>query len=431
MGKGKGNLMPKDGNLTAKFCKTVTEPGNYSDGRGLYFQVRGADSKSWLHRYKIHGKRRESGLGSFKDVSLTQARRARDDQRAEIRKAKDPIEERRAVITRKRAEEALSIPFRDIVEKYIERNRSRWKIPPGKEISKSEQVWRSSLERFAYPVIGDLPASEITIGHIDKILEPLFASKPETARKLQQRLALILDLAKVLKFRSGENPATWKGNLEHVFPDEKNRESNNHKALPIDECSAFMAKLRKRESMASSALEYIILTNARQTEALWATWDEINLKAKVWKVPAARMKAGEEHEVPLSARAIEILEDLPRIKGCDFLFPGHVDGKPLTEASTLKLLRKLAPLPEGERPYTVHGFRSTFRDWAGDNTAFDHETIERAMAHKITSETERAYRRGTALEKRRRLMEAWAGFLQKPPAKDEKIVSIRSRRKAS
>ncbi len=392
------------------------------DGGGLYLRVAAGGSKSWVFRYQLGGKRRDMGLGPYPDISLAEARRRSATHRNQRRDGIDPLDARIAQRAAERLSAAKGRSFREAAEEYIERNEAGWRN------AKHRQQWRSTLESYVYPVLGNLAVAAIDTGLVVQALDPIWAEKPETASRVRGRIEAVLDAATVRGWREGPNPAQWKGNLAHVLPARaKVRKTVHHAALPFTEMPAFLAALRDRPGMAARALEFAILTAARTDETLGAKWDEIDLGAKVWAVPAERMKAGREHRVPLSDAALAVLESVRplalRAAGepdpIAPVFPGPRPALPMSQMAMLMLLRRMK---RGD--LTVHGFRSTFSDWAAERTAYPREVVEMALAHAIESKVEAAYRRGDLFEKRRNLMAAWASFCKAPPAGE--VVPLRA-----
>jgi integrase len=399
------------GRLTALKVEKAKEPGMYADGGGLYLRVTPEGARNWVLRYMLDRRPRWMGLGPLGLYSLADARARALDARRKRHEGIDPIEARRAERARQRLEAAKSITFKECAEAYIASHRAGWRN------EKHKYQWPATLNAFAYPVIGALPVQAVDTGLVLKVLEPIWAKKPETASRVRQRIENILDLAKVRGHRDGENPARWRGHLDKLLPaPSKVRKVEHLAALPYAALSAFLASLRPREAVAARALEFLILTAARTGEAMGARWSEIDLLDKTWTVPAARMKAHREHRVPLSPRALAILGDMEALYGgvADaYVFPGGKLGKPLSNMSFLMLLRRmeLADL-------TVHGFRATFKTWASECTSFQNEIVEAALAHVIGGKVEQAYRRGDMFEKRRRLMQQWATFCTTTPAQE-------------
>jgi len=390
--------------LTARRVATETKPGLHADGGGLYLQVSKSGAKSWSFRFTLDGRARQMGLGSVQDMTLAQAREEAAECRRLVRDKRDPIEARKAEHAQRRAEEAKAVTFQDVAERYIAAHEAAWRN------AKHRQQWRNTLATYAYPVLGKLPVAEVTTDLVLQVLQPIWTAKPETATRLRQRIEKVLDYAKARELRQGENPARWRGHLDNLLPERRKVASvRHHAALPWPELPAFMAELRQREAVAARALEFAILTSARTGEVIGATWNEIDMQAKVWTVPAARIKAGKEHRVPLSPRALEILDEM-RLFGTDgYVFPGQRRGRPLSNMAFLMLLKRM-----GRPDLTAHGFRSTFRTWASEATGYPHEVCEAALAHAIPDAVERAYRRGDLFDKRRRLMAEWADFCARP-----------------
>jgi integrase len=368
--------------------------GMYADGGGLYLQVSGNGSRSWIFRFKANGRTRDMGLGSIATVSLAKAREVAAECRQLRLKGIDPIEARKAELVEAQLASARSMTFDQCRDAFIATHKSAW----------HKAQWTNSLATYVSPVFGSLPIQGVDVALVMKVLEPIWGSKPETASRVRGRVERVLDWAKVRGFRQGENPARWRGHLDALLPARgKVRQVRHHAALPYDEIGAFMAEVRDREGIAARALEFTILTAARTGEVLGARWEEMNIQDKVWVVPPSRMKAAREHRVPLSRAAIAVLKQMQALRHTDLVFPGDRRGKPLSNMSMLMMLRRM-----GRSDLTAHGFRSTFRDWAAERTNFPREVAEAALAHVIGDHTEAAYRRGDLFEKRRRLMDAWA-----------------------
>jgi integrase len=409
------------GKLKALTVARVKQAGMYGDGGGLYLQVTNSGSRSWIFRYwtqdrdpatgaplrdetgKVLGRSREMGLGSFVVVSLEQARELASEYRKLRRQGVDPIATHRSL---KAQASAKSITFSKCAQDYIKSHRAGWRN------AKHAQQWENTLATYAEPVLGSLPVQAIDTALVLKAIEPIWATKPEMGSRVRGRIESIINWAKVRGYREGENPARWRGHLDHLLPARsKVRKVKHHAALPYAETPAFVAELHKRDATAARALEFAILTAARSSEVLGARWCEFDLDAAVWAVPSARMKAGREHRVPLAPRALEIIKGMAGLGSSDFVFPGGKEGKPLSEKALFKTLRR-AKVENA----TVHGFRSAFRDWAAERTNFANDICEAALAHTIESKTEAAYRRTDLFEKRRKLMRAWSQFCEAPPA---------------
>jgi len=390
--------MSKSTRLTALQVNRLKKPGRYGDGFGLWLQIGPTGAKSWLLRFQRDGQARQMGLGPVHAISLAEARERAQEARRALVDGIDPIEARRALRAGQAAEAARSTSFRAAAEAYIAAHRAGWKN------AAHAAQWPASLAADVYPVIGDMPVAAIDTAMVLKVLEPIWHAKPESASRIRGRIELVLDWAKARHLRVGENPARWKGHLKMLLPARtKIQPITHHPALPYRDLPKFMAALRKRDGVGSRALEFAILTGARTSEVIKATWDEVDLKAKIWTVPSARMKAGREHRVPLPDRAIAILKILPR-EG-DWIFIGARAGQPLSNMALLAVLKSM-----GRSDLTTHGFRSTFRDWAAETTNFPREVCEMALAHAVGDKVEAAYRRGDMFAKRRALARAWADY---------------------
>ncbi len=394
-------------------------PGLYNDGAGLCLRVSSPTARSWVLRYMLDGKAREMGLGPYPDISLAEARQMAAQARALKARGIDPIANREAVRTRGRLEAARSVSFRHCAEAYIAAKKAGWKN------ARHADQWAATLETYAMPLMADLPVQSIDVGLLHKVLEPIWATKTETASRVRGRIESILDWATVREFRTGDNPARWKGHLENLFSARsKVQKVEHHPALPYGRIGAFMASLKAQEGKAVLALQFAILTATRTGEVINATWQEVNQDGGVWTIPAERTKIGKEHRVPLSKPALAILRKLQQAqdKG-DYLFNGAKPGKPISKMAMLQTLHRM-----GRDDLTVHGFRSTFRDWAAEQTAFAREVAEAALAHTIGDKVEAAYRRGDLFEKRRKLMDAWAQYCN-APATGAKVIPIKRRGK--
>lgn len=400
--------------LTAEFVAEATKPGFYGDGNGLYLQVSVWNTKSWVFRYTRHQKAHTLGLGPAHTVTLSEARKRARKARMQLLDGIDPIAEKRERAQQAKRAQARMMTFAQCAEAYIAAHRAGWKN------AKHAEQWTATLETYAYPIIGKIDVATVDTAMVMKILEPIWAEKNETASRVRGRIESILDWAAARKYREGENPARWRGHLDKLLPKPtKVSKVAHHAALPYREIAAFVADLRQRQGMSALALEFTILTAARTGETIGATWSEIDLDNATWVIGASRMKAEREHRVPLSARAVKILRELQPLGG-DYVFPGPKPGRPMSNMGMLQLLRRM---DRGD--LTVHGFRSCFRDWAAEQTNYPHEMAEMALAHTIGSKVEAAYRRGDMFEKRRKLMEAWAGYCYTPATGGE-VVPIRS-----
>jgi integrase len=410
--------------LSAAKVKSVKKPGYYLDGRGLYLQVRNETSKSWLLKYSINKRPRAMGLGSAFDFSLADAREQRDELRKLIKRGIDPLEQKAAEKQAKKIEAAKAITFRAAAARLIASKRKGWKN------EKHAGQWSSTLETYAYPVIGDLRVQAVDTGLVMKILDPIWATKTETASRVRGRIESVIEAAKAYGEYVGENPARWKGNLAATLAKKSDvADEENFPALPYAELPAFMIDLRAREGIAAAALEYQILTAGRPGNVRMARWSEIDVKAATWTISYRDMKKDREHKVPLSAAALAVLERMEKIRAGKFVFFAGDGDTPLSDAATGALIdrmngaRERAGLakwidPTLDREIVPHGFRSSFRDWAGDETRHDSETAEFALAHVKGDKAEKAYRRKTSFEKRKELMDAWAAFATREHSAD-------------
>jgi integrase len=410
------------GKLTALKVARDLPPGMYADGAGLYLQVAGAGAKSWIYRFSLTGKAREMGLGSLYALSLSDARIKAGECRRLRQEGIDPIEARKASREQVALDAAKTLTFKEAAASYVASHRAGWRN------DKHAAQWESTLAAYAEPVLGRLSIQVIDTALVLKVLEPIWKAKPETAGRVRGRIEAILDWAKVRGLRQGENPARWRGHLDHLLPAKsKVRRVKHHAALPYAELPRFIEGLRAQEGVAARALEFTILTAARTGDTIGATCGEFNGPDNLWTIPAERMKAGKEHRVPLSGRALVILREAEsaRTLGSNYVFPGGKAGKPLSNMAMTEVLRRMAC---GD--ITVHGFRSTFRDWAAERTNFPSEVVEMALAHAVGDKVEAAYRRGDLFEKRHRLMAEWATYCNTPAAAStrDKVVAMRGSR---
>lgn len=406
--------------------KASRKRGVYRCGNGLYLIVGSsrpghAGTRSWVFRYMRRGKARAMGLGRYPDRSFARAKDQARKFREMLAEGKDPLEERRALRDREVLEAAKAITFQEAAEQFITARKAGW------QNTKHAAQWSATLATYAYPIIGALSVAAVDTSLVMKVLEPMWTAKPETANRLRGRIEAVLDWAKVRGYRAGENPARWRGHLDKLLPARsKVRKIEHHAALPYAGIPAFMATLAKQDGVAARALEFAILTAARTGEVLGARWGEINLAEKLWTIPAVRMKGGREHRVPLSTAAIEILQGVLKIAGNGepdaYVFPGANKGKPLSNMALTMTLRRM-----DRDDLTVHGFRSTFRDWAAERTSYPSEVAEMALAHAVGDKTEAAYRRGDMFERRRALAVDWASYCKgrrsRSSAKDPKVLS--------
>lgn len=407
-------MVKKVDELTALQVRRLTTPGMHFVGGvpGLALQVLPTGGRTWVLRVQYGGKRRDMGLGGFPEVKLETARDRAREARDMIRRGMDPIAHQRAARSALAAQRESAMTFKQCAEAYITAHRSGWKNP------KHIQQWQNTLDSYAYPVMGSLVVADVALPHVLKVLEPIWTTKTETASRLRGRIESVLDWAKGRGYRSGDNPAAWKGNLDAQLPRAtKVAKVEHHDALPVSDMGAFMVRLREATGMGALALEFAILTAARSGEVRGATLDEFDLEAKVWAVRASRMKAGKEHRVPLSDAALSVIErakPLRTASASNILFKAPMGGM-LSDMTLSAILRRM------KVPAVPHGFRSTFRDWAAERTNYPREVAEMALAHTISDAVEAAYRRGDLFEKRRRMMDDWAKFLARVERKGEVV----------
>lgn len=416
--------MPKLKVTTVESLVKAETPGLTGDGDGLYFQVSKTGGTSWVFRYKVAGKARTMGLGRYPETRLAEARQKAAEARKLTKAGVDPLAAREAERERQQVEQELerqrieaertaleraktrAVTFKTVGADYIAAHRAGWKS------AKHAQQWENTLATYAEPIIGHLPTDEITTAHLLEILQPIWGEKTETASRVRNRIELILDAAKARGLRDGENPARWRGHLDKLLPKRSKVQARaHHAALPWTDLPAFMSVLAEHDDLTYYAMRLTILTACRTSEVLGATWDEIDLEARTWTIPAERMKAGKLHRVPLSDAALAVLASLPRVAGSPYLFPGARAGRPLSNMAMLMGLRRLE---RGE--LTMHGFRSTFRDWAAERTHYPREVCEMALAHVVAAGAEAAYWRGDVFEKRRSLMADWGAYATTAPA---------------
>lgn len=375
--------------LSQKVIDSITTPGIYQDKNGLSLKVRPAGTKSWIFRYQFNGDRHDIGLGAFPAVSLAEARKKVIAYRAQINQGIDPLAEREE-------RSIAAITLQDACLGYIERHRAGWS-------EKHASQWLNSLQEHVFPVIGTVPVATVTTKQVLQVLDPIWQTKHETAARIRNRLERVIDQEIALGHRQDANPARWKRHLENVMPivqaDPEPLEAMDYNRLPF-----FMLVLDAEDSRAARCLQFLILTACRSAEAMGARWDEIDMINRVWTIPAERMKGGEEHQVPLSEEAIQVLKDTGTRNRSELVFPGPRTSTLLADNALRRLMKKL-----GEN-CTPHGFRSTFRTWADEKTAFPHEVCEISLAHVVGTATSRRYVRGNQLEKRRPLMAKWAKF---------------------
>jgi integrase len=387
------------GKLTALDVTRIKARGLYGDGGGLCLQVGLGGARSWIYRFRLNGKERYLGLGSATAISLKRARELVAEARRLRAEGIDPVERRRNDRLATKVASARAVTFDECATACIIAHEVGWRN------QKHRAQWVSTIRTYASPIIGPLPVRDIDTALVMRVLEPIWRQKPETASRVRGRIEAILDWATVREFRAGDNPARWRGHLDKLLPVKtKVRKVEHYAALPYDQIPEFMANLRSRQSITARALELTILTAARTGEAINAQWPEFDLGAGIWTIPSSRMKAHREHRVPLVPRAVEILRELYGRRTGEFVFSAR-PGRPLSVTAMLKQLELM-----GHSDLTTHGFRSSFRDWAAEQTAFPNEVCEQALAHQLSSKVEAAYRRGDLFEKRHKLMEAWGQF---------------------
>lgn len=411
--------MPKKlSNALTPLVVKNAKPGRHADGGGLHLLVKDSGARSWVYRFMLRGKSRDIGLGAAAGpgaISLSSARDVADALRLRVKAGIDPLEERQRMLAdalaAAQAAEIAGISFKAVAEAYVAANEGSWRN------AKHRQQWHNTLATYVYPEIGELPVADVGTPHVLKILEPIWQAKPETASRVRGRLETVLDAAKARGYRAGENPARWRGHIAQILPARARLTRGHHKALPYEAVPAFVQALREREAIAALALEFAVLTATRTSEVLGATWGEVDLEKAIWTIPPARMKASKEHRVPLSPRAVEILEFLKPLNKT-WVFPAAKGGKLSGMAMTMVLRRMKVDA-------TVHGFRSAFRDWAAECTGYAHEVCEMALAHVIGNKAEAAYRRGDLFEKRRRLMTDWAAYCASKNVASGSVIRIR------
>lgn len=399
------------GKLTATMVAAQVRRGDvkaYADGGNLYLRVTAPGSGKWVLRYMRAGRAREMGLGRYDGqgavgLTLAEARDAAQDARRKLLKGIDPIDHRREGTAAARASAAKALTFQQVAEKALAAQEMAWRN------DKHRAQWWSTLRTFAFPFLGNVSIAEVGTEQVLSVLQPIWTRIPETASRLRGRIEAVLAYASARGWREGDNPARWRGHLDRLLPSRsKIAKVSHHAALPHAELPAFVTKLRAHEATAARALELTILTATRTSEVLRARWSEFDLEASCWTIPADRMKAEKEHRVPLSQQATEILRGMLLVRqDCNdtYVFPGQRRGQPLSQMSMLMLLRRMK-----RTDLTVHGFRSTFRDWVEEETATPHAVAEAALAHAVGNKVEAAYRRGDLFAKRALLMQQWADF---------------------
>jgi integrase len=405
LGQCKAGMVRKINRLNARAVATLQANGRHADGGGLYLSISPNGGRRWVFLFRWHGKPTEIGLGSARDVTLARARELAFQARSRLAEGANPKDARRP---------AEGAAFGECADRLIEAMGPSWRN------SKHAAQWEMTLREYAAP-LRRLPVDKITTDDVLSVLKPLWNEKPETASRLRGRIERVLDAAKAQGLRDGDNPARWRGHLDQLLPKRQRLTRGHHAAMPYADLPAFLGALRARQATAALALEFAVLTAARSGEVLGAQWAEFDLDNGIWTVPAPRMKAGREHRVPLSRRALKIVKLMHEARDGDFVFPGQQPGKPLSVMALEMVLRRMKV-----ENATVHGFRSAFRDWAAECTNFPNEVCEAALAHVIENKAEAAYRRGDLFDKRRKLMEAWSVYCS--TAKAGKVVAFRRQR---
>lgn len=399
--------MGKAHKITPLAVSRLNKPGVYSDGAGLYLRVTEGGSKHWIFRFTLAGKAHWMGLGPYPEVTVDEARKEALEARRKKRAGINPITQRKAEARND------SKSFQECANEYIASHRSGWKNP------KHADQWTNTIATYCGPIIGKLPVKAVDVGLVMRVLDPIWTTKAETANRLRGRIESILDWATVRGYREGENPARWKGHLENLLPKSSRvKRITHHAALGYAQIGELMVSLRQQAGIAAKALEFAILTACRSGEVRLAAWDEIDLNSRIWVIPGERMKAGKEHRIPLSDAAMAVLNQMEH--SAKLIFPGRAEGKPLSDMSLSAVLRRM-----GRDDLTVHGFRSTFRDWASESTNYPRDVAEMALAHAIGNKVEAAYRRGDLFAKRTRMMEDWAKFCGTVQNEHARIASIR------
>lgn len=399
--------------------KRLTAPGYHAVGHvpGLMLQVSASGTRSWLLRVKVGDKRREIGLGAYPGVGVALAREKAQQARDEIVAGVDPVVQRvaarQSIVQQQIEEKAMRWTFRSCAEAYIRAKAPGWRN------AKHASQWVNTLETYVYPIIGDLLVRNVNLAHVCAIIEPHWSTKNETINRVRNRIELVLDWATVRKYRTGDNPARWKGNLDKLLAERSIvAPVIGHRALDAVDVFGFNEKLRKVGGIGSRCLEFVVLTACRSGEARLATWSEIDLATRTWNIPGNRMKSGRQHRVPLSDEVIKLLESLPRLEGTELIFPGRLAGKPLSDMAMTKVMRGMGV------DAVPHGFRATFSSWCASSTAYPSEVREMALAHAIGDDTVGAYQRSDLFEKRRNLMSDWAKFINTAPVVGDNIVQL-------
>ena len=403
--------------LSALVVGRLKTPGLWAVGgvAGLYMCINDGAARSWILRVMVGTKRRDMGLGGFPDVTLAQAREKARQARGEVDQGVDPILQRKTLKSALAAQQATEKTFKQAATAYIDAHSDSWRNP------KHRGQWASTLETYVFPTMGHLLVRDVGQEHVLAALEPIWKTKTETATRVRGRIESVLSWATVRKYRTGENPARWKGHLDQLLPKPSGvSKVEHHRALPIDGVGQFMANLRKRVGTAAKALEFLVLTAARSGEVRGALWSEIDMQTAVWTIPGERMKTGKEHRVPLSKSVIGILRAHPQQDNNDLVFPAPRGGV-LSDMTLTAVMRRM------EVDAVPHGFRSTFRDWCSERTNYPRDLAEQALAHAIESKVEAAYRRGDALEKRRAMMTEWSKHCDRVAALDGQVIPLRGK----
>ena len=392
--------------LNAKKIEHAKE-GMHADGKGLYLRVQGT-AKTWVFRFQLNGKRRLMTLGNEAEISVQSARAEAADLVIKVKRGIDPIDHKQKENAAKKIETIKSLTFEGLAGEYIETHRSGWKS------AKHANQWASTLEQYVYPVIGAKPPEQVTTDDLLMILKPIWNSKTETASRVRNRIELVWSYAKARKLCQGENPAAWRGHLDALLPKpSKVKTVRHHPALEPERVSHFINALRSVPGHGARCLELVILTATRSQEARLAQWKDLDLDNAIWTIPAANMKASKEHRVPLSDTVVNLIKSLPRVEGLDLLFPNR-EGKPISDMTLTQTIRRMDAKTSWRDHngdvITAHGFRSSFRDWAGETTHHAREVVEHALAHQLPNKAEAAYARGSLFDKRRALMNDWADW---------------------
>ncbi|SER69648.1 Integrase [Vreelandella subterranea] len=395
------------GKLTSKTVQKLAKEGkkgSTGDGQGLYLQITVGGSVSWIYRFKLKGKQRYMGLGTYPGVSLSEARELAADNRKMVKQGIDPLEAR---LEEEKEAQKEAVTFTSCAARFIKAHRRSWRN------GKHARQWVSTLKTYVRPKMGKKPIEDISTQDVLEVLKPIWANKNETAKRVQGRVENILDYAAAHGYRDPVNPARWRGHLDKLLAKPSRiQKVNHHPAMPYDDVADFMASVQQYSSMSSKALLFLILTATRTSEVLNAEWNEIDLANATWAIPADRMKTNREHRVPLSKQALSLLSNLPRLKGSKYVFPGMKHARPLSNMALLQFMRGMGYGPNGEKGnYVPHGFRSSFRDWTGEVTSYPRDVAEMALAHAIENKVEAAYRRGDLFEKRRAMMQEWADYV--------------------